>query len=262
MNDRWLRAALLAGLIAATPAALSAQMSSQPPEPPDDQLIDPLSAAGPQAKPARSRPASQTRPAAQGGNISAPEQSAPQTATKRAAPRTAAAQTIACTGVFARDSSHLRLAMVFDSRNLTFTEVGGQGGSKIPASVLFPNDPKRRLEVLWNDEPRRKDTRLIAIDGQSTWTGPKGLRLGLPLAAIEKINGKPFKLRGFSGENSGTVTDWLGGALENLPEGCKISVRLIPDSKPAEAANNSDFLSSDAAMRTAKPKIAEILIGY
>ena len=37
--------------------------------------------------------------------------------------------------------------------------------------------------------------------GQSTWTAPKGLRLGLPLAALEKLNGKPFKLIEF--ENGG-----------------------------------------------------------
>ena len=53
---------------------------------------------------------------------------------------------VACSGTFAKDSSHLKLAMSFDSKNITFTDVEASDGSKVPASVLFPNDPKRRLE--------------------------------------------------------------------------------------------------------------------
>src|SRR5262245_60764503 len=84
---------------------------------------------------------------------------------------------IACNGVFAKESSHLKLATRYDSRNVTFTEVDGPEGTKLMASVLFPKDPKRRLEVLWQNEASRSDTHLIVINGQSTWTAPKGLRL-------------------------------------------------------------------------------------
>src|SRR5215471_9468791 len=60
---------------------------------------------------------------------------------------------IACSGTFAKDSSHLKLAMFFDSKNVTFTDVEASGGIKVPASVLFPNDPKRRLEVCGQIQP-------------------------------------------------------------------------------------------------------------
>jgi hypothetical protein len=52
------------------------------------------------------------------------------------------------------------------------------------ASIIYPNDPKRRLEVWWSDVDKRKDLYLIAINGSSTWTGPGGLRLGLSLADL------------------------------------------------------------------------------
>src|SRR5215469_5094619 len=58
---------------------------------------------------------------------------------------------VACSGTFAKDSSHLELATAFNSKNITFTDVESGDGSKIPASILFPNDPKRRLEVWWSD---------------------------------------------------------------------------------------------------------------
>src|ERR1700757_4814281 len=94
---------------------------------------------------------------------------------------------VACSGTFAKDSSHLKLAMFFDSKNITFTDVEASG-IKIPASVLFPNDPKRRLEVWWSNITARKDIHLIVIGGQSTWAAPGGLRLGQTLEQGEKVN--------------------------------------------------------------------------
>ena len=95
----------------------------------------------------------------------------------RAAPA-AAAHTVTCGGTFAKDSSHLKLAMTFDSKNITFTDVDANNGTKVPASVLFPNDPKRRLEVWWSNPKDRSGTYLIVINGKSTWSAPGGLRLG------------------------------------------------------------------------------------
>ena len=54
---------------------------------------------------------------------------------------------VACSGTFAKDSSHLELVTAFKSKNITFTDVEAAHGTKVPASILFPNDPKRRLEV-------------------------------------------------------------------------------------------------------------------
>jgi hypothetical protein len=56
----------------------------------------------------------------------------------------------------------------------------------------------------------------------STWTGPGGLRLGLSLTDLEKLNRKPFKLRGFDKDKTATVSDWDHGALAALAGGCKV----------------------------------------
>src|SRR5208282_1697392 len=100
---------------------------------------------------------------------------------------------VACSGPFAKDSSNLKLAMLFDSRNVTYTDIDFNG-SKVGASILFPKDPKRRLEIWWSNSTNRSGTYLILINGQSTWGGPGGMRLGLTLADLEKLNHKPFKL--------------------------------------------------------------------
>ena len=177
------------------------------------------------------------------------------------------ARTVACSGTFSQKSSHIALATRYGPQNLTFAEVDGPDGTKLMASVLYPSDPKRRLEVLWQNEAGRSGTSLMAINGQSTWTAPKGLRLGMPLAALEKLNGKPFRLTGLDKDNVSSVLDWQDGALAKLPGGCKIGLRLKPDPKaPAEAraelAGDKQFLSNDASVKAIKPMIAEILVGY
>jgi hypothetical protein len=82
---------------------------------------------------------------------------------------------------------HLKLTAAIDSKNVTFTDVEADGGSKVPASVLFPNDPKRRLEVWWSDPDASSDIHLIVIGGQSTWTAPGGVQLGQTLEQVEKL---------------------------------------------------------------------------
>ena len=95
---------------------------------------------------------------------------------------------VACSGTFAKDSSHLELTTAFNSKNVTFADVEAADGTKVPASILFPNDPKRRLEVWWSNITARKDIHLIVIGGQSTWVAPGGLRLGQTLEQVEKLN--------------------------------------------------------------------------
>lgn len=181
--------------------------------------------------------------------------------TKNAQPRQ-----IDCRGAFARDSSHIRLAQVFGPDNVAYTEVEGPDGSKLMASVLFPRDPQRRLEVLWNNDQSRSGTQVIAINGKSAWAAPRGVKLGMQLAAVEKLNGRAFKLTGFGADGS-TAADWQEGQLLKLQNGCKIGMRFVADPRApqearAELASAKELLSSAAEVRALRPTVAEILIGY
>ena len=177
------------------------------------------------------------------------------------------ANVVACGGVFAKDSTHLKIAVKYDSRNITYGQVDGPEGSKIPGSILFPNDPKRRLEVLWANEAARSDPSVIAINGKSQWSAPKGMKLGLPIAALEKANGKPFKLSGFDKDGFTSVAGWDGGALSNLPGGCKMGIRLRANPKAPEdvrkaVTGDKELSSNDGDVKAVKPTVIEILIGY
>ena len=136
------------------------------------------------------------------------------------------------------NSSHIRLAQVFGNDNVTFTDVDGPDNTKIQASVLFPRDPTRRLELLWNNPTSRSGTQVIAINGKSNWTAPRGVKLGAQLAAVEKLNGKPFKLTAFGADGS-TAADWQEGQMLKLQGGCKIGMRFVADPRTPQDALRS-----------------------
>jgi hypothetical protein len=258
-------AAVLVGLWSGAPA--SAQQRPQPNLTPEDQLA-PSQIVQPMPAPVAEPNGSSTGGAktAPNGRTPAKRTAAnpkpvPGPAAKPA--RVGAGRTVVeCSGPFAKDSGMLALAMAYDSRNMIFTHETVQG-AEVGVTVLFPKDPKRRLEVWWSN-PNRTGTYLIDIAGKSTWTGPAGLRLGLTLEQLEKLNHKPFKLKGFDKDNIAAISSWDDGALAKLPGGCKANVNLHAAAKngATELPEKDEYSSDDPALRALKPTVAEILIGY
>ncbi len=243
---------LAAALLLAPPAR--AQLSGQPKLDPEDELAPsqmkqpmPAPVAEPSAAPSRSK---------------AGKKAGPAPAAARA-PRAASFRTVVeCSGPFAKDLGMLALAVTYDLRNMIFTHETVQG-TRVGATVLFPKDPRRRLEVWWQN-PNRTGTYLIDIAGKSTWTAPKGLRIGLDIEQLEKLNHKPFKVNGFDQNGVASVADWDGGELSALPGGCKAGVSLAAKNKSAagELPAKDQYSSDDPAVRALKPAVSEILIGY
>lgn len=255
-------AAVLALLCSGAPA--SAQQRSQPNLNPEDQLAP--------SQIQQPMPAPVAEPGGSGGAKSAPNGPPParhNTANPQpggAAPKPvhagAGRTVVECSGPFAKDSGMLALAMAYDSRNMIFTHETVQG-TEVGVTVLFPKDPKKRLEVWWSN-PNRTGTYLIDIAGKSTWTGPAGLRLGLTLEQLEKLNKKPFKLKGFDKDGIASVSSWDDGALAKIPGDCKAGVNLRAGARSAgtDVPEKDEYSSDDSELRALKPVVAEILIGY
>ena len=172
-----------------------------------------------------------------------------------------------CTGVFARESSHATLVRVFGAPNVAFRTIPGPEGSKLKATVVFGNDKRRRLEFLWHDERARRRPSMITVDRGSGWRTPHGVGIGLGLAEVERLNGKPFELAGFDWDYGGTVYDWKAGMLARLPGGCRLIVRFEPGPNPPPKAANAvsgdrEFSSADPNMRAVKPTAYQIGLSY
>lgn len=77
-----------------------------------------------------------------------------------------------------------------------------------PGVVLFPNDSTRRAYVSFHEPKSRTDVARIEIrDADSRWRGKHGVHVGMTLAELRRVNGKPFMLSGFDEERRGAVQD-------------------------------------------------------
>jgi hypothetical protein len=172
---------------------------------------------------------------------------------------------IGCEGAFARDTTHAKLVTAFGAKNVTFKEVDAAEGSKDRATVLFDDDPTRRVLVFWHDERTRTRPSMVSVSAPSLWIGPGGIGNGMKLSDVEKLNGKPFKLAGFDWGGGGFVRE-LDGKLK--PSGCNLVIRFEPGianplpARYAEITGDKTIASTNKLLRRTRAQVSEWGIGY
>ena len=176
------------------------------------------------------------------------------------------AGTIDCAGPFALDATEADLAAAFGSDNLAFGEVPGPEGSTFNATTVFPNDPERKLIIPWRDEAAKKGPSVI-VEKPSNWTGPHGLKVGMPLAEVEKLNGAPFPILGFGWDYGGSAF-FREGNLAPKPGGCSVSLtfeltqKAYDDPRFQDLMGDSEFSSSDMLMQEAQPTVSGFFVTW
>ena len=172
-----------------------------------------------------------------------------------------------CVGPFGPEGSETALRQVFGDANVAAEEIDGPEGSVLDATLLFPDDPTRRLIVLWQEEMARAKPAAIIIRDDSEWIGPGGLRLGEALGEVEAVNGGPFNVLGF-GWDYGGAASFPSGALADLPGACVLSLSFDLDWNRDYGPEfdvimgDQELRSDDPQLRAAGPTVAEIIIGY
>ena len=149
-------------------------------------------------------------------------------------------------------SSQSTLEALFGRKNVTMAKLPAAEGETIDGARVAVS-PGRELEVIWEDMAVGKRISMVRLIGKG-WTLDNGLRLGLTIADVEKINGKPFKISGF---------DWDYGGWANFSEGTLatgVSVRFSPTESDysREIVGDRDVSSTSAALRAANPLVTEI----
>lgn len=160
----------------------------------------------------------------------------------------------------------------YGAENLASERIHLGEGETVPGTVIFPSDSSRRLTVIWEDTvARTRPTRVTIGSRQTRWFVIPGVSIGTSLSELERLNGRPFKLFGFSWDYAGTVSAWEGGRLDSLWRGgpenkVLVWLRLSPDSTgyesshSREVAGDKTFSSSLAAMRALNPRVYALFI--
>jgi hypothetical protein len=144
----------------------------------------------------------------------------------------------------------------FGAENLTNQTLPGPEGESYEATLVFADDPTRRLEITWNEDHTAVSSAMVSNAG-TQWRGAAGYTIGTSIGDIERLNVMPFKLWGFDWDYGGWVSDWSVGALSQNPI-CTTRVRFTPrDEANTEAMGDSEFSSNDPAIRAADPIVSE-----
>lgn len=174
---------------------------------------------------------------------------------------------LACEGPFAKNTTHDKLSAEFGAKNVVFKDVDVTSNVLTKATVLFDTDPTRRLVVYWKDNKARTHPLSIAVEAPSTWTGPGGVRNGLTLKDLEKLNGGGFSVTGFGGIGGGEASK-LGGPFVDLPGDCTLKIRFEPGIAnplpPRFASVTGDLLiaSTNLVLRRVRPQVVQWSVNY
>jgi hypothetical protein len=142
-------------------------------------------------------------------------------------------------------------------------------------TTLFKNTPDEAA-ILWKDNVKqarpdavKMNLNLDQPNRKSRWVTDTGVRLGLTIKEIQKINGKPFKLYGFSWDYGGAVTDWQKGKLQ--PNGPQTFItmtfgygELSPslETVAGTVSGEGEFLSSNPAMQQLNPVVQQVFVRF
>lgn len=177
------------------------------------------------------------------------------------------APSLACTGPFAADTTHAKLMAEFGARNVVFKDVVTASDVKTQATVVFDDDPTRRLVVYWKDNKTRAKPASISIEAPSTWTGPGDVRNGLTLKDLERLNGGGFSIKGFGSIGGGEIAD-LKGQFADVPGDCSLKIKLEPGIAnplpPRFASVTGDQLipSKNLVLRRVRPQVSQWSVNY
>ena len=175
-------------------------------------------------------------------------------------------QKFECDGVFGADTSHARIAESFGADNVTFAQISGDEGTYPEATVIFPAVPEKRLSIVWQGGERHTPN-YIFIGENSTWT-VNGLRVGMTIEEVEKLNGGPFLLGGFNDMDRGAVDDWQGGNVTSSSGPCRVNVEFgygylgVPISLDDPLDSEGPYSSQDPTYRALGTKIRSISLLY
>lgn len=163
------------------------------------------------------------------------------------APRTA----ITCTWPAGPSDSARSLLRRF-GRQARMADIGIGEGETERGVLLYPDDPRRRLEVLFWGRSGHGPRSVRFSDEHAPWT-VTGIRLGDGLDSVSRRNGRALTMQMFDADYSGTVHSFNGGRLATVLGQCEPSIVFSPGSD----ADYPDSLKGDGEIGSDHPDMAK-----
>jgi hypothetical protein len=137
-------------------------------------------------------------------------------------------------------------------RQARMADIGTGEGEIERGVVLFPGDPRRRIEVLFWGADRFAPQSVRFVGEGAPWT-VVGIRLGDPLESVSRRNGRAMHMQMFGADYGGTVQSFDGGKLETSMGDCEPEIVF----SPTAGSTYPDSLSGDGVIESDHPDMAK-----
>jgi hypothetical protein len=124
--------------------------------------------------------------------------------------------TLVLPGTFSQFTTVADFEQLFGKENVKVGEVPNSWSEPPRGLILFPDDQSRRAYVAFHDDGALTDVASIVVrDPGSRWRGKHGVRIGMTLAELRKLNNKPFYFSGFDEQRRALAHDQWSPALDD-----------------------------------------------
>ncbi len=131
------------------------------------------------------------------------------------------------------DTSESDLIKLYGKANIKNEKIYlyNEGEETEIGTVIYPNDPQKKLTIIWKDPDKRNFLKRVEFYGdKSYWKTSEGVSLGTSLKELQQINEHNFIFWGFGWDGSGYIKSWENGKLEKYSH--VIDVRLSDFQNP------------------------------
>lgn len=193
-----------------------------------------------------------------------------------ASPPATDATVLTCGAPLAWDATEEQLKKTYGAENVVHKDVGGPEGTELFATVVNEKTPENSFIVVWADDEKRANPQTImvsaiwdeesgAFKGAPAFATAEGIKAGMPIEEVEKINGKPFKLSGFGWDYGGSPQGFEGGKLEQKDDTkCWLGMTFATTAEkvPDNVLGEGEIVSNAKDVLAAKPVVARFTLDY
>jgi len=181
------------------------------------------------------------------------------------------------TGAITVSTTESDLKRVYGEANVKDFDVDTGEGIFEKGTAVFPDDPSKRIEILWTDSQSKRFPEYLYLRGPapSLWKTVDGVAPGTTLLDLERLNLRPFRLLGFGHDGSGAVVSWGNGRLDRdfgsfaFPDKRPVIMFLDPGEITREQMalvrqirGDREFSSGHPAMQTLNPRVRLMIFQF
>lgn len=171
---------------------------------------------------------------------------------------------ITCSSPVAADDSAKSLKLRYGDEAMIQDDLfSGAEDITYKGIALYPRTPDWRIDVAFtDDEAMSRVSGLTLIGSKTSHWNVAGVTLGSTLAEVQRINGKPFRMRAFLTDGGGFVVNWKGGVLGRpLPGSCSIAIRF-GKGEDMKAPTGDKISSDNAKLLKWGPLVEQIAVYF